>query len=119
MLFGMPGFVSGVSGLLVSVCCHLCVHRNERKGTSGQLTDACSSSLFLESPLFFLGSFSFLDMDPEVLFLKGSLPPPEPLPYFVEGMLLCKSRWSRLSNCVSSVVIVFQKWQLCLKCGSP
>lgn len=68
--------------------------------SSSSRTDACSSSLFLESPLFFLGSFSFLDMDPEVLFLKGSLPPPEPLPYFDEGMLICQSRWFRVSNLV-------------------
>ena len=71
----------GVSEISISTLVVLCL------SSSGWLTDACSSSLFLESPLFFLGSFSFLDMDPEVLFLKGSLPPPpEPLPYFVEGM---------------------------------
>lgn len=67
----------------------------------GRLTDACSSSLFLESPLFFLGSFNFFDMDPEVLFLNGSLPPPELLPYFEDGMLVCQSRWYGPSVCVS------------------
>lgn len=53
-----------------------------------RLTEVCSSS-FLESPFFFLGSLSFLDIELDVAFLKGSLPP-ELLPYLVglEDMIL-------------------------------
>lgn len=50
-----------------------------RNWCSMRLTEVCSSSRF-ESPRFFLGSLSFLDIELDVETLKGSLLP-ELLPY--------------------------------------
>lgn len=61
------------------------------------LTCVCSSSCCWAPPRFFLGVFNFLDMDPGVLFLNGSSPPPELLPYLEEDMM---------ETCNKTVVLV-------------
>lgn len=50
-------------------------------------TELCSSSLFLD-PFLFFGSFDFLDIELDVVFLNGSPPPPELLPYLLEDIMV-------------------------------
>lgn len=91
MLFENCDSVHGVSGHCVRSMFEprKCIAAKEQLD---RLTEVCSSSL-LEPPLFFFGSFSFLDMDTGVLLLKGSSPPPELLPCLDEDMVFSSNRY--------------------------